>query len=220
MTTLFDSTVKCPNCGTLNTVYSIGSTNAFGPGDLDTRPPHMARSNIMYGVESCTNCGLSAGSLGSVDKSGLAYFKSEEFREVHDSVPFVGLAENYWTAYLLALKAGALDEAVYHILRVAWASDDTGNDEAARKAREIMIETLHKHKKKPSYLAPGKPATGYLMLADITRRAGRLDDAIELARHAMEKGKGFVRELAKLEIDLCERNETGCFMVNGEKRLH
>lgn len=220
MTTLYDSTVKCPNCGTLNTVYSIGSTNAFGPGDLDTRPPEMARSNILYGVESCTNCGIAAGSLGSVDNTKLAYFKSAEFREKHDSISFEDLAENYWTAFLLSLNAGALDEAIYHILRVAWASDDRGNDEAARKAREIMIDTLHKHKKKPSYLTPGEPATGYLMLADINRCAGRFEDAIRLAGYVVENDDDFIGSLAQLEIQLCEKKETDCYMVNGEKRLY
>lgn len=218
MTTLYNSTVKCPNCGTLNTVHSIGSTNAFGPGDLDTRPPEMARSNILYGVESCTKCGLSAGSLGSVDKPGLDFFKSGEFREKHDSVHFEGLAENYWTAYLLAIKAGALDEAIYHILRAAWASDDRGMDETAKKAREIMLDTLKEHGKEPSYLIQNEPFAGYLMSADINRRAERFEEAIRLAGHVAENDDDFIGSLARLEIELCENKETGCYMVNGERR--
>lgn len=220
MTTLYDSTVKCPNCGTLTTVYAIGSTNAFGPGDLDTRPPEMARSNILYGVESCTKCGLSAGSLGSVDDTRLKFFRSGDFKEKHDSVHFEGLAENYWTAFLLALNAGALDEAIYHILRAAWASDDRGMDEAAKKAREIMLDTLKEHGKEPSYLIQDEPLAGYLMSADIHRRAGRFEESIRLARHVAENDDDFIGSLALLEIELCEKKETGCYMVDGERRLH
>lgn len=220
MTTLYDSTVKCPNCGTLNTVYSIGSTNAFGPGDLDTRPPQMARGNILYGVESCTKCGLSAGSLGSVDKSGLAYFNSEEFRTRHDEVPFTDLAENYWTAHLLAIKAGALDEAIYHIIRAAWASDDRGKNDTAVKAREIMLDTLKEHGEEPSYLTPDEPLAGWLMLTDINRRAGRFEDAIRLARYVAENDNDIMGSLARLQIQLCINQDTACYTTSGEKRRY
>ncbi len=41
MTTVFPQTVKCSVCGAENEIMVVGSTNAFGPTDLDTRPPEM-----------------------------------------------------------------------------------------------------------------------------------------------------------------------------------
>ena len=219
MTTLYDTTVKCPNCRTLNTIYMIGSTNSFGAGDLDTRPAEMARSTILYGVESCSKCGLAAGRLEGVGTQSLEYFRSDDFKKKHESEKFKDLAKNYWTAFLLSMNAGDHVEAFYHILRAAWASDDRRESGATKRARQLLIDTLRHLKEGPSFLTPEQPMAGYLMLADITRRTGRFDEAKMLAQHVKDNEHGFIGGLAQLEIELCEKKETACYTMEGIKRL-
>jgi hypothetical protein len=41
MTTIHQEEVSCAVCGSAQRVMELGSTNAFGSMDLDTRPPEM-----------------------------------------------------------------------------------------------------------------------------------------------------------------------------------
>jgi len=41
MTTIHQEQVSCAVCGSAQMVMELGSTNAFGAMDLDTRPPEM-----------------------------------------------------------------------------------------------------------------------------------------------------------------------------------
>jgi hypothetical protein len=57
MTTLYREKSRCAVCGIATEYTSIGSTNAFGSPDLDTRPPEMQRSTIFAWVQRCPECG-------------------------------------------------------------------------------------------------------------------------------------------------------------------
>lgn len=51
MTTIYSEAVKCPYCNTKVEITHLGSTNAFGAMDLDTRPPEMQRSTILIEIK-------------------------------------------------------------------------------------------------------------------------------------------------------------------------
>ncbi len=44
MTTIYNKKITCCLCNKESEYRGIGSTNAFGSPDLDTRPPQMQRS--------------------------------------------------------------------------------------------------------------------------------------------------------------------------------
>ena len=46
MTTTVKMFVDCRVCGKASPQFGIGSTNAYGFADLDSRPPEMQRSTI------------------------------------------------------------------------------------------------------------------------------------------------------------------------------
>ena len=48
MTRLDQRIQKCAVCGAEKKVIDIMSTSSFGPMDLDTRPPMMARSTLIH----------------------------------------------------------------------------------------------------------------------------------------------------------------------------
>ncbi|MCR5143090.1 MAG: hypothetical protein K6C68_11315 [Ruminococcus sp.] len=48
MSTVIKEDMKCTCCGKKFGVASLESTNRFGYMDLDTRPPEMMRSTMMY----------------------------------------------------------------------------------------------------------------------------------------------------------------------------
>lgn len=217
MTTIYTRSKKCPNCGTINDITQLGSTNAFGAMDLDTRPPEMQRSTMRYWLQSCTKCGLSVSDLSKVENETLKYFKSDEFKQKHASENFKSLAERFWTAHLLSLKSEDTREAAGNILHAAWASDDSKDTHSSTRAREIFIETLEETGNDPSFLTPSEPLAGYLMLSDINRRISRFDEAKRLAQHVVENGEGFIQEIGQFVIDLCEKRDSGCYNVQGQK---
>ena len=217
MTTIYNQQKKCPNCGKLNEITMVGSTNSFGAMDLDTRPPEMQRSTMRYWLQSCTKCGLSVSDLSKVDKETVEYFRSEEFKQKHASERFKSLAERFWTAHLLSLKSGNTREAAGNILHAAWASDDSIDTQSSTRAREIFIETLEESGNDPSFLSPNEPLAGYLMLSDINRRISRFDEAKRLAQHVVENGEGFIQKIGQFVIDLCEKRDSGCYNVQGQK---
>lgn len=217
MTTIYNQQKKCPNCGTLNEITMIGSTNSFGAMDLDTRPPEMQRSTMMYWVESCTHCGLSLPRFSDADIKTIKYFKSAEFKQKHAAENFESLAEKFWTAYLLAKNSGEINSALGFIRCAAWASDDLKDTHGSTRAREIYIETLSETGYDPSILSPSEPLAGYLILSDMNRRISRFDEAKRLAQHVVDHGEGFIQKVGQFVIDLSEKRDSGCYNVQGQK---
>lgn len=217
MTTIYNEQKKCPNCGTLNEITMVGSTNSFGSMDLDTRPPEMRRSTMIYWLESCTHCGLSVSDLSKVEIEALKYFKSDNFKQKHTSEKFKSLAGKFWTSYLLVKNSGDINSALGLIHCAAWASDDMKDSHGSTRAREIFIETLQENGNDPSILSPSEPLAGYLMLSDINRRISRFDEAKRLAQHVVDNGEGFLQQIAEFVVELCEKKDSHCYNVDGER---
>ena len=65
MTRLDQRIQKCAVCGAEKKVIDIMSTSSFGPMDLDTRPPMMARSTLVHQIQYCENCHYSNNNISS-----------------------------------------------------------------------------------------------------------------------------------------------------------
>ena len=80
MTSHFNRRIVCAICGDEAEHALLGSTNAFGPYDLDLRPPPMARHTMQFWVQACPTCGYTAADISKA-KEMLGY------------VPQMGLVE-------------------------------------------------------------------------------------------------------------------------------
>ncbi len=217
MTTIYHREIECANCGHENTIYNIGSTNAFGSPDLDGRPPEMQRRTMIYWVQSCEKCGIATPDITWLNDNTLNYFRSAEFRSTHDAENFRELAETFWTAHLIALKEGETNSALSFIRYASWACDDQGDTAEAKRAREIFLDLVNENGSGPQMISSEGPLAGYLVLADTSRRAGRFDDARNAAAKVAEAGESFYSNIAWFIVELCDKNDTGCYNIRGKK---
>ncbi|MCA0387052.1 MAG: hypothetical protein LCH52_01015 [Bacteroidetes bacterium] len=51
----------------------------------------------------------------------------------------------------------------------------------------------------------------------MNRRISRFDEAKWLAQHVFDNGEGFIQEVGKLVINLCEERDSACYNVQGER---
>ena len=80
MTTFLPRNVKCAICGNVKKVNIIGSTNAMGYMDLDTRPTMMARHNLAYEIQMCPRCFYANTSIERVPENFIKnIMKTDEY---------------------------------------------------------------------------------------------------------------------------------------------
>ena len=125
MTRLDQRIQKCAVCGAEKKVIDIMSTSSFGPMDLDTRPPMMARSTLKHQIQYCENCHYSNNNISSkirgFDKVMLA---SKEYLDIVNKD-----INKTAKAFILSgqLKSNVYDykDAGFQCLKAAWFFDET-----------------------------------------------------------------------------------------------
>jgi hypothetical protein len=83
--------VGCHVCGKASPQFGIGSTNAYGYADLDSRPPEMRRSTIGYWVHRCPVCGCCAADLETAPETARALVEASATRCRNEGVRLVRL---------------------------------------------------------------------------------------------------------------------------------
>ena len=213
MTTTYQENLRCAVCGSVNAFMGIASTNAFGSHDLDTRPPEMQRSTISTWVQRCPECGYCANRLDEAPAEAKAVVESSDYRHqlARDDCP--ELANAFLCLRLIAEKAGAIQEAAWACIHAAWACDDAANDLAASHCRLQAVGLIRRLHEQNLTLAE-QPGADQAMLTDLLRRAGRLEEALDVADHAIAGvDNDLIRAVLRYEKALIALGDVGVHRI-------
>jgi hypothetical protein len=168
--------VRCAVCGTESQQQVLSSTSTFGPPDLDLRPNGPARWALELQIQHCPACGYCASRIGERTPGARRVVGSPMYRDVLENARMPAPARHYFCAGLVAEAAERRDAASSHFLEAAWVCDDAGAVEQARICRDRAAEMM------AAALEWGDvPATpvAHGVRADVLRRAGRYEEALE-----------------------------------------
>lgn len=185
MTTIFESDETCAACGTTTKITAIGSTNTMGAPDLDTRPAEMARSTMPLWLHECPGCGHIARDLSRAHAVAAEVVRTDAYKAQRHDPAYPELANKFLCATLILEKTWATKGAFWNALAAAWACDDAGNADGARRCRLRAIDLWHASTEPVSDQA----GVSALVLADLFRRTGqfdRVEEAIAAAPAAVE----------------------------------
>lgn len=135
MTTIYFEDVTCAVCSHQGQVRTMGSTNAFGSMDLDTRPPEMKRSTMDMWVYECPSCGHCAADLAEPGEGLAEIVASEAYLSVRKNAAIPAKARAFLCQALIAKVQGRLKVAAWATIHVAWVCDDEGASVAATRHR-------------------------------------------------------------------------------------
>lgn len=207
MTTYSSKTVVCAYCSKETEVTEITSTNAFGPCDLDLRPPKMQRSTIHVTLQVCPHCGYATNNLEKTPDNLEKFLKVfPTLTKGNDIVGHYRLAGDIWR-----LVDEDHDRAFGMYLRGAWCADDKGATDRAKEMRLLVLEEAR------HLLAEmDTPTPDFLLrISDIARRALEFDYANSLLKQAKDLApQGFVAKVIDLEQKLIEAKDTACHKVD------
>jgi hypothetical protein len=184
MTTIDSETVQCGVCGEDSEQVFIGSTNQFGYRDLDTRPPEMERSTMMYWLQECPNCGFVAPSLSEVPDGAKGIVNEADFRRLNTSDVYSGLIAVFMKHAYISDKLGSKEDKAWAYIRAAWAADDEGKQEIAQEARILAASELVNLKLVIS--ASHEAGVIDLLITDLWRRSGKWEHGTNSALEGLE----------------------------------
>lgn len=209
MTTTFPETVKCSVCGAENETMVVVSTNAFGPTDLDTRPPEMKRSTMCYWVQECDACGYAATDLTDETSLDRSFFETEAYQSC-DGISFKSdLAKSFYRHYLIMTAEERHEDAFWAALHAAWSCDDKKDRKNAALMREKAVEQADLLLQ---YDGCDWKDTVRLIRADLLRRTGRFDELLKQYESAAFDGE-LLNAIIVFEKELARRKLSGCFTV-------
>lgn len=179
MTTLYTTKVRCAVCGSEAEYTGIGSTNAHGSRDLDTRPPEMQRSTIFAWVQRCPECGFCGPDISQASSRAAALVRSAGYvRQLADST-HPELANSFRCKALNDESSGDHAAAAWALIHAAWACDDAQMPEAARVCRSEAVDMIEKALGRGQAITEQDGADSAIRV-DLLRRAGRLAEARQL----------------------------------------
>ena len=213
MTTLYEEKVRCGVCGTESEYTGIGSTNAFGSADLDTRPPEMKRSTIFAWVRRCPECGYCDSDVSKSRPDSKAVTSGEEYRNQLNNPAFPELANSFLCKAVLDREAKDYGSATWALIHAAWACDDSDCPSQAMACRGKAAD-MHMLAETERQQVAEQSGAGTAILVDLLRRSGRLDQARELiaARRAAVTEDIIVRVL-DFEVALIEKGDVSCHTI-------
>ncbi|MCR5122836.1 MAG: hypothetical protein K6B74_10485 [Ruminococcus sp.] len=157
---------RCGCCGELYEVTVPELPTTAGAGelcDLDQRPAPPLRNAMYSQIFRCPRCGFTVGPKMRVVAEDFV-LESDYITCEGNNFP-EGTGADYYRLGMTSEHERDLVNSFEAFLRAAWAFDDAGDEENARKCRDRCI-AMNK-------ALPGKNSYDYLVRADIFRRAGR-----------------------------------------------
>jgi len=215
MTTMHEEEVGCAVCGSAQMVMELGSTNAFGSMDLDTRPPEMQRSTMGLWVHECESCGFVSQRLEEASESERAVTRSERYQAERKRENRPRLASRFVCRALLREAEGDLLGSGWGRLHAAWACDDEGVTHEARELRLAAVAAFEAARAAGQAVMPRAPGGEELLCTDLLRRSGELERAKEWceAGLALQAVPEFIRNCLELERRLIVAGDTACHTV-------
>ena len=177
MTTIFSAEVTCAICGSEQAVTLIGSTNAAGPMDLDTRPPEMKRSTLHAWVHECEECGYVAADLGDAAEARQTAPLWHAYLSELNRADRPRVANRFVCRSLFDEAAGDHGAAGWRRLHAAWACDDAEQADEAREQRRAALVCFERARAAGQRILHSVIGGDEVVLADLARRAGEFAQA-------------------------------------------
>ena len=183
MTTICPVSRTCAVCGTESRQIVLGSTNAFGPSDLDTRPAEMLRSTLPYWIERCPACGFCAPNISELMEGAAGIVRTPAYQQQFRDPDVPTLASSV-LCYAMILEHRALyADAGWAAVHAAWACDDEGSP-AAIRCRERAVPLFRMALEQRQTVAR-QPGGNEGIFADLLRRSGQDGDALAACRDGL-----------------------------------
>jgi hypothetical protein len=218
MTTLFDSEATCGLCGTKSIHTAIGSTNSFGPSDLDLRPPPMKRDTMSYWLAECPKCHLICEDLESPPEGSSKIVSTSRYLSLATDKDVPDLCRMFRTWSYLADQIGMSTKAATSLLYSAWAADDA-NDAGIAKGERIAAAARFTQLRNSAQPYPEQKGTAELLIADLWRRAENWTLALQEANRGHEVADDpFIKRLCAYEARLIGARDTARHTVAEESK--
>ena len=213
MTTIYPVQQVCAICGGTSAHNVLGSTNMFGPSDLDMRPPPMARDTLAEQIQCCPHCGYCAGDISEASESAHRVVPNEAYQAELKRERFPELSRWYLCASLILSVADEDAQAGHAALKGAWVADDAEDREAADHCRRLAIGYLEADRKRGLTFAADEQ-TADALLADLHRRVGDFESARACALAGIAGGaEGLLRDVLDFEVRLAEAGDSSCHNI-------
>ena len=210
----------CAVCGTEYNRQQIAIPFADEPDNLDFRS--WMRGEVMeHGLEECPHCGYVAPSIMSsipFPRLVAEFLRSDAYRSC-DGIHFASpIASRFYRYYLLKKERykgflGAWDA----LLHVAWACDDAGDTENARRFRLMAIEDLKgwltSYENEDSTLVEEDVEQEDLILADLYRRTGQFDELLQRYEKRTYHDDRRFNSIVHFQLQLAREADAGCHTI-------
>lgn len=213
MTTIRKHIETCAICGTANEFLVLGSTNAFGSPDLDTRPPEMQRSTINFWVQRCPMCGYCAPRISENNALTREQLETDDYRDQLDHGDFPTLANAFLCWSLLQEQQNQSKGAGWAALHAAWLCDDAhvASASVCRKRAIAMFEQAQTHGDVFAQDAGAEQA----ILADLLRRTGQFEEVKPMCERGLAKQPSdVIRHVLRYQMHLASEHDDHCYRIS------
>jgi len=213
MTTLYQEKKQCAVCGGEHEYPGIGSTNAFGSPDLDTRPPEMRRSTIFAWVHRCPECGYCASDISKAPDKAESIVRSTAYQKQLSDPAIPELANSFLCMAIIDEAVGELTSASWSRIHAAWMCDDEHKIEAAKECRCKAVDTIQKARKAGQKFMEQRGAETAI-LVDLLRRSGRFSEAKKLIEtKRAEIDEEVILKVLNFQELLLNRDDIACHTI-------
>lgn len=213
MTTLYKEEARCSVCGAQNAFTGIGSTNAVGSPDLDTRPPEMERSTIFAWVQRCPECGYCASDVSAILPEARAVAIGKEYKDQLNDPMYPELANSFLCKAIVDRESKDYSEATWALIHAAWACDDSDHPDQAMACRQKAADMLTIAEEHGQQVA-GQDGTSTAILVDLLRRSGRIDQArTVIAERRRQIAEDVIVSIMDFQSALIEKNDLSRYTI-------
>lgn len=207
MSTFYEIERICAICKKSSKQVQIKSTNAFGSSDLDSRPPQMQRSTMVYWIEVCPSCGYVAATIDEPTKISADFIEQERYQTC-DFIEFEsGLAKQFYRYYLINLELKLYQEAFLAVLHAAWACDDVLDRENAKTCRKLALDLIDnidsQQEEKENFL---------LIKVDLLRRTGQFEQLLNICQTA-SFSNDMTKQILFFQKNRAQIKDTNCYTI-------
>jgi len=211
---MFEEEVKCHICGEKSNHAGVGSTNAFGPPDLDTRPPEMERSTIYCWIQRCPSCGYCSYNISECDNEVREIVTSKEYQNIVSDSEMPKVAASFLALSYQNEMQEKYHDSVWGAIHAAWICDDENNLESSTKCRKQAISLIEKSNNHNQKFTNQAGASETITI-DLMRRSGMHQEALELsAALKTEEFEEIIRQVIQYEEELIAKGDTAAHTIS------
>lgn len=203
----------CVICGATSRHAYLQSTNAFGPPDLDTRPPEMERSTMDYWVQQCPGCGYCASHISTDLTVSKADVESASYQEQLRDPRYPDLANAFLCMSMLEESIAAFTRSAWSAIHAAWVCDDHDRVEAATTCRRRALRLREEGLRIGQNLSE-QDGADIAIAADLLRRTQDHDAVAELVSNRLDDiPDELIGKILQFQVSLASREDSRCYTM-------